>query len=258
AGDIGEGAFPQPIGGLVLSRDSTRQTAVDLMQLVREIEIGMDADGDGRRDLNPGRISYFGQSWGSGYGAQFLPLPPGPAQGVLNGGGGPMFEQWRLSAENRFFIGLLTLFRTPPLYNGDFGDPSLSSFVEKIRLRDQPPLVDDTPGASQIQELQDHSAWANAAGTGVAYAPYLRAHPLDGVRPKGVIVQFPKGDKTMPNPTESALIRAGGLEDRATYFRNDLALAAVPGYHVGDPHDFLFRVANAPAQFAIAAQQQIA
>ena len=62
----------------------------------------------------------------------------------------------------------------------------------------------------------------------------------------------------MPNPAESALIRAGGLEDRATYFRNDLALAAVPGYHVVDPHSFLFSVANAPAQFALAAQQQIA
>src|SRR5262245_25563280 len=258
AGDLGEGAFPQPLGGLVLSRDSTRQTAVDLMQLVREVQIGIDVDADGRRDLNPGEISYFGQSWGSDYGTQFLAVEPQVHQGVLNVGGGPLFEQWRLSPGNRFFIGLLTLLRTPTLYNGDFGDPSLSSFVENIPLRDQPPLVDATPGASQIQALQDHSAWANAAGTGLAYAPYLRAHPLAGVRPKPVIVQFPKGDKTMPNPSESALIRAGGLEDRATYFRNDLALATVPGYHVGDPHDFLFRVANAPAQFAIAAQQQIA
>src|SRR4029077_6194049 len=115
-----------------------------------------------------------------------------------------------------------------------------------IPLRDQPPLVDDTPGASQIQQLQDRSAWANAAGTGVAYAPYLRAHPLDGVNPKAVIVQFAKGDKTMPNPAESALIRAGGLEDRTTYFRNDLALADVPDYHVDDPHDFLLSIANAP------------
>jgi len=258
AGDIGEGAFPQPLGGLVLSRDSTRQTAVDLMQLVREIQMGMDVDGDGRRDLNPAQISYFGQSWGSDYGAQFLAVEPDVQQGVLNVGGGPVFEQWRLSAESRFFIGLLTLFRSPPLYNGDLGDPSLSSFIENIPLRDRPPLVDDTPGASQIQELQDHSAWANAAGTGVAYAPYLRAHPLDGVSAKGVIVQFAKGDKTMPNPTASALVRAGALEDRATYFRNDLALANVPAYHVDDPHSFLLSIANAPAQFAIAAQQQIA
>src|SRR5262249_26657122 len=132
------------------------------------------------------------------------------------------------------------------------------SFIENIPLRDQPPLVDDTPGASQIQELQDHSAWANAAGTGVDYAPYLRAHPLDGVNPKALIVQFPKGDKTVPNPTESALVRAGGLEDRTTYFRNDLALATIPSYHLNDPHDILLRIANAPAQFAIAAQQQIA
>src|SRR5262249_58463344 len=142
----------------------------------------------------PAEISYFGQSWGSDYGAQFLAVEPDVHQGVLNAGGGPMFEQWRLSPENRFFIGLLTLFRTPTLYNGDLGDPSLSSFVENIPLRDQPPLVDDTPGAPLIQVLQDRSAWANAAGTGVAYAPYLRALPLDGVSPRALIVQFPKWD----------------------------------------------------------------
>jgi hypothetical protein len=256
--NLAEGEFTPPIGGALLTRDANRQTTADLMQLVREIQVGMDVDGDGRSDLNPDEISYFGQSWGSDYGAQFLALEPDVDQGVLNVGGGPVFEQWRLSPVNRFFAGLLTLLRAPPLYNGDFGDPSLSSFVENIPLRDQAPLVDDTPGASGIQEYQDRSAWANAAGTGVAYAPYLRARPLDGVPAKAVIVQFAKGDQTMPNPVTSALVRAGGLQDRTTYFRNDLALANVPGYHVEDPHDFLFRVANAPAQFAIAGQQQIA
>jgi hypothetical protein len=256
--NLAEGEFTLPIGGALLTRDSNRQTAADLMQLVREIQVGMDVDGDGHPDLDADRISYFGVSFGSDYGAQFLAVEPDVHQGVLNVGGGPVFEQWRLSPVNRVFAGLLTLLRTPPLYNGDFGDPSLSSFVENIPFRDQPPLVDATPGAAGIQEYQDHSAWANAAGTGVAYAPYLRAHPLDGVPAKAVIVQFAKGDQSMPNPVTSTLIRAGGLQDRTTYFRNDLALAQVPGYHVEDPHDFLFRVANAPAQFAIAGQQQIA
>src|SRR5262249_3864221 len=153
--------FSRPLGGVLLTRDSTRQTAVDLMQLVREIQVGVDVDGDGLRDLNPGAISYFGQSWGSDYGAQFLALEPDVRTGVLNVGAGPMFEQWRLRPGNRFSDGLLMLFRSPPLYNGDFGDPSLSSFVENIPLRDEPPLVDATPGASAIQEYQDRSAWAN-------------------------------------------------------------------------------------------------
>jgi hypothetical protein len=256
--NLAEGFFTPPIGGVLLTRDATRQTVADLTQLVREIQVGMDVDGNGRPDLDASRISYLGQSFGANYGAQFLAVEPDVRQGALVTGGGPVFEQWRLSPLNRLFAGLLTLLRTPPLYNGDFGDPSLSSFVENIPLRDQAPLVDDMPGASGIQEYQDRTAWAEAAGTGVMYAPYLRARPLDGLSPKAVIVQFAKGDKTVPNPTTSALIRAGGLTDRTTYFRNDLALANVPGYHVHDPHGYIFNVANAPAQFALAAQQQIA
>ena len=253
-----EGAFTPPIGGVLLSRDFTRQTAFDLMQLVREIQVGVDVNGDGRPDLNPHHISYFGQSFGADYGAQFLALEPDVHQGVLTSGGGPTLEAWRLSPFNRTFVGLLLLLRTPPLYNGDFGDPSLQSFVENIPLRDQPPVIDTTPGAAAIQEYLDRSNWANNAGAGVAYAPYLRARPLDDVDAKAVIVQFAKGDETAPNPATSAFIRAGGLQDRTTYFRNDLALANVPGYHITDPHNFLLSIANAPAQFALAAQQQIA
>ena len=62
----------------------------------------------------------------------------------------------------------------------------------------------------------------------------------------------------MPNPTASALIRAGGLEDRATYFRNDLAFANVPGYTVKNPHTFLTNLAGASGSLAVAAQVQIA
>jgi TRAP-type mannitol/chloroaromatic compound transport system substrate-binding protein len=73
-----------------------------------------------------------------------------------------------------------------------------------------------------------------------------------------VIVQFAKGDKTVPNPTASALIRAGNLADRATYFRNDLAFATVPGYTVKNPHTFLTNLGGTAAPFAVAAQQQLA
>ena len=62
----------------------------------------------------------------------------------------------------------------------------------------------------------------------------------------------------MPNPTASALIRAGGLADRATYFRNDLAFATVPGYTVTNPHTFLTNLAGAPGPFAVGAQLQVA
>ena len=63
---------------------------------------------------------------------------------------------------------------------------------------------------------------------------------------------------TVPNPTASAILRAGDLADRTTFFRNDLAFAANPA--VGkNPHTFLTNVANpAGAPYAIGAQLQIA
>ena len=53
-------AAPRTVIG---SRDGLRQTVVDLMQLVREIEVGMDVDGDGVADLDAQRIYYAGQSF---------------------------------------------------------------------------------------------------------------------------------------------------------------------------------------------------
>jgi hypothetical protein len=41
---------------LLLSRDGQRQTVADLVQLVREIQVGVDVDGDGVRDLDPSHI----------------------------------------------------------------------------------------------------------------------------------------------------------------------------------------------------------
>ena len=76
--------------------------------------------------------------------------------------------------------------------------------------------------------------------------------------PKPVIVQFAKGDQTVPNPTATAILRAGDLADRATYFRNDLAFAANPATPK-NPHTFLTNVgAPSVAAFAVGAQQQIA
>ena len=58
------------------ARDNNLQNAIDLMQLVRVIEVGMDVNGDGSPDLDPNRISYFGNSGGGIYGAVFLALEP--------------------------------------------------------------------------------------------------------------------------------------------------------------------------------------
>ena len=74
--DSTEGVNAAPPQTLVGSRDGLRQTVIDLMSLVREIEVGMDVDGDGTRDLDPSKISYFGQSFGGIYGTKFLAVEP--------------------------------------------------------------------------------------------------------------------------------------------------------------------------------------
>src|SRR5262245_464560 len=48
---------------IISARDAYLQTTADWMQLVRVIQAGVDVDGDGERDLDPARISYFGNSW---------------------------------------------------------------------------------------------------------------------------------------------------------------------------------------------------
>ena len=120
-----------------------------------------------------------------------------------------------------------------------------TSFNENLPLRNQPPVVNAVIGAMEIQEFLDNSEWVEQSGSPVAYARYLRTRPLDGVPAKSVIVQFAKGDESLPNPTTTAILRAGDLADRATYFRWDLFLEANPpppgvGTMISNPHLFLF------------------
>jgi Bacterial virulence factor lipase N-terminal len=242
---------------IVSSRDGLRQTVIDLMQLVREIEVGMDVDGNGTRDLDASRISYFGQSFGGIYGTKFLAVEPNVRTGVPNVPGGAIVEIARLSPVFRPLIWLSLAGRTPSLVNL----PGLFQFDENMPLRNQPPLVDTVPGADAIQAQLEWSEWATQAGNPVAYAPHLRASPLHGVPAKSIILQYARGDQTVPNPTTAAIIRAGALQDRTTAFRNDLAFAADPTFPK-NPHTFLTRVPGlapaAPAAVALAAQDQIA
>jgi hypothetical protein len=60
------------------TRDGLQQTVADLMQVVRAIKGGVDADNDGTPDLNPNLIYYFGQSLGGIYGTTFLAAEPNP------------------------------------------------------------------------------------------------------------------------------------------------------------------------------------
>ncbi|HEY6353828.1 MAG TPA: hypothetical protein VIY30_05015, partial [Burkholderiaceae bacterium] len=257
--DSTEGVNAAGARNIIGSRDGLRQTVVDLMQLVRQIETGIDVDGDGSVDLDAKRIYYAGQSFGGIYGTIVMGVEPDLKAGVLNVPGGSITEIARLSPFFRPLTalallprGLLNLPAAPP--------PAFPlQFSENIPFRDQPPLVNNVKGAMAIQQALDRFQWVQQSGNPVSYAQHIRKQPLPGNGPKPVIVQFAKGDQTVPNPTASALIRAGDLEDRATFFRNDLAFAANSATPK-NPHTFLTNIAagGLGPNVAIGAQSQIA
>ena len=185
---------PQNFVG-VNNRDGLQQTVVDLMQLARVIEVGMDVDGDTAPDLDPARIYYFGQSLGGFYGTIFLAVEPNVHAGVPNVPGGADIEALRLSPAARALVGGALAARVPSLIN-----VGGVIFNENMPLRDQPSVINLVAGALEIQQVFEWSEWVTQAGNPVAYAPYLCKAPLVGVPPKDIIVQFAKGDMTVPDP----------------------------------------------------------
>jgi hypothetical protein len=241
---------------LIGSSDALRQTTIDLMQLVRQIQAGMDVDGDGAADLDPGRVYYFGQSFGGIYGTIFLGVERDVRVGVPNVPGGAIIEIVRLSPVFR------GLYIQAAVARGLSNAPPPAFVNENFPLRDLPPVTNTVAGAVALQDFTDQSEWASQPGNPVAYAPYLRKSPLRGNEPKSVIYQVAKGDQTVPNPTSTAIIRAGELQDRVTYFRNDTAFAANPAM-AKNPHTFLTNIAGNPggliaSGIAFKAQNQIA
>jgi hypothetical protein len=281
--DRTEGFFAAPPYDLLFQvRDGQRQTVADLMQLVRVIEVGMDVHGDGGPDLDPSRIYYAGVSQGGMYGTMFLAVEPDVRAGVLNVPGGRWSEISRLSTLStiRDGIGKALAARVPPLLNPpgvtaiDGVPVSAPFFNENLPLRDgvpltvrladgtsaviQAPVINTVPGAMAIQEALDHEQWAMMAGDQLAYAPHLRKAPLPGVPAKSVIYQFAKGDESLVNPATTALLRAGGLADRATYYRHDLAYAENPALPK-NPHNIIGLITDPAARpIALGYQEQIA
>jgi len=230
-----------PWSWTISSRDSNRQTVIDLMQLVRVIELGMDVDGDNVADIDPSRIYFVGASAGSMIGTIFLALEPSVPVGVLAACPGVIPEHARWQPNRRPQIGSALgppdlekqiRGRTPSLINS----PGLTEidgvfiegpyFNENKPLRNQPAVINTIPGAIEIQNALEFSEMASESGlTPVVWARHLREEPLPGLYPKSVIYQFATGDQQAVNPGTTALIRAGNLADRTLYYRHDLAFA---------------------------------
>ncbi len=276
-----EGFGSAPPRTVIFFTDGIRQTVADLLQLVRVIEVGVDVDGDGSPDLDPSRIYYVGFSLGANYGTVFLSVDTSVRAGVLTSAGAPITENRRLSPiAGRPVLGQALASRIPSLINGP-GITSLAGvpvpaprFDENFPLRDgipmrvaladgtsrdiQSPVINQVAGAMAIQEVVETTKWVGRSGDPVAYAPHIRKAPLPGVPAKAVIYQVAKGDQSAPNPNGTAILRAGDLANRTTFYRHDLAYAEIPTLPK-NPHAFM--VSTNVAAFkpiSLAAQEQIA
>ena len=276
-----EGFGSAPPRTVIFFADGIRQTVADLLQLVRVIEVGVDVDGDGSPDLDSSRIYYFGSSLGANYGTLFLSVDPSVRAGALNVAGAPITENRRLSpAAGRSVLGQALASRIPPLVNSP-GITNLAGvslppphFDENFPLRDgillrvgladgtsrdiQSPVINSVAGATAIQETVENTKWAGRSGDPVAYAPHIRKAPLPGMAAKSVIYQFAKGDQSAPNPNGTAILRAGDLTDRATFYRHDLAIEKIRTLPK-NPHAFMVSInVDAFRPISLAAQEQIA
>ena len=81
-------------------------------------------------------------------------------------------------------------------------------------------------GALPIQQFLAEGTWINRSGSPETFAPLLPANRT--------LVQSAFGDRTVPNPTASTLIRAGNLQSRTSLYRND----KTPNF-AANPHGFL-------------------
>jgi hypothetical protein len=242
---------------LVSNRDGLRQTVIDLMQLVREIEVGMDVDGDGARDLDPGRISYVGQSFGGIYGVKFLAVEPNVRLGVPNVPGGAIIEIARLSPAFRGLVTLSLINRTPPLINL----PGFA-FNENMPLRNLPPVIDTVPGASgDPASCSNGPEWATQSGNpartrriraleaaggraGEVGDPPVRPHRPDRAEPDD-IGDHPRRRAPGPDdglPERSRLRGRSDVPEEPAHVPDDVSGLAPPG----------------AAAVALAAQEQIA
>jgi hypothetical protein len=237
-----------PVG----TRDCLRQTAVDWMVMVRAIRLGLDLDGDGHADLDGEKISYWGQSLGAFYGTDLLAVEPAIQSGVLNVGGASAAETARISPA--FRGELLTYFaaRQPSLLNLE------QDFDEQYAGRDAGVTVLSMPGAAELQEEFERLEWLEASGAPSTYAPLLKTAPLEGLAPKRVLFQFAIGDQTVPNPSNSLLVRAADGREQTSLYRHDLAFAARPEIPE-DPHAyFSFLLDPNAAGISLAVLDQVA
>jgi len=231
----GSSPAPRSPAQAVGSSDALRQTAADLMTLMRAAGSATDAV-----NLRGSGVTYFGQSFGGIYGTMFAGAEPDLARAGLNVPGGPTSEIVRLAPFFRQFILQPSLIAAGLTLNG-----GVSGFTESMPLPGEAPVTAPAAGSLPIQQYLADSTWLTRPGSPETFAPLLEDAK--------VLFQIARGDQTVPNPTSHTLIQAGDLFGRTSLYRNDLA---APAAKAVNPHGFLLSVAPTSPLFSAALQGQ--
>lgn len=77
----------------------------------------------------------------------------------------------------------------------------------------------------------------------MSYAPHLKSSTLPNVPIKPVLWQVAQGDRTLPNPASTNLIRAANMRESTSFYRHDLARLAAP-LLPQNPHTYLLYFAG--------------
>lgn len=202
------------VPGAIAVRDCSRQTVVDLLALTKTIQ---KTKGLGLH-LDPKRVFYIGQSFGAAYGTLFRALEPKVTAAVLSGAGGSLVDVARLAISGRPLAIEYLASVNPALLNAKGG----SDFNDNYVFRDRVPVVNDVSGAPAIQAAFEAADWLDMPGDPLAYAPGLHGPGKD------TLFQLGFGDLEVPNPTESAVIRAANAQSSSWFFRFDSAAQVDP------------------------------
>jgi hypothetical protein len=223
-----------PVYGALRTRDCIRQSAVDVIELIRAIRNGIDVDGDGQPDLDANQIYLDGHSAGAVYGGVAFANEPTVRAAAFECGGATIYDFLRTSRTLRPLLDSIVLVNhIPSLFNDGPSD-----FNDNYVLRDLPVRVNDVPGAVELQDFFEIAEWLTIYADPTAWAPHYRASPLPGIPPRQVLFQQAWGDETIPNPSGTALVRAALMPEMVRYYRNDIARSIFPFFH-RDPDFYL-------------------
>jgi dienelactone hydrolase len=190
-----------------------RQSTVDLLQLTRLIEAGIDVTGDAQPDLDASELGYLGVSMGGVIGATFCAVEPRIRACVLNVPGGKLAQ----------FAGSVSSLATPFLtsFATDAGIPARTcngiptgpACTADAGCATNERCLFSNDFALMLDAALPSFQWQLDPGDGINYVAALRFGP-DGPRP--LLVQEGIGDVVVANPLTEALGRGAGLSvDRA-------------------------------------------